>query len=163
MGLGQAAAKRGHQVIFLLNSVFGGQYAKFGFKEILLYRNESSSVNEVPMDPVKGFAQQLLKSGFLSGISSIEKLKGINPANKEDNFVQTLYDSTVDFNPQIAEAIKREQPDVFILDHFLAPPIVFQANLPYMFLYSGNPLSLYQSEKLPPFGSGKTVFEVIIC
>ena len=155
MGLGQACAKRGHRVIFLVNSVFAGQFAKFGFEEILLYRNESKSINDVPDDPVKGFAEQLLKSGFLSGLSSLEKLKSFNPANKADNFVQTLFDSTVDFNPQIGAAIEREQPDAFILDHFLGPPVVFQlTDIPYMFLYSGNPLSLYKSDKLPPFASG---------
>lgn len=155
VGLGQACAKRGHRVIFLVNSVFAGQFAKFGFEEILLYRNESKSVNDVPEDPVKGFAEQLLKSGFLSGLSSLEKLKSFNPTNKADNFVQTLFDSTVDFNPQIGAAIEREQPDAFILDHFLGPPVVFQlTDIPYMFLYSGNPLSLYKSDKLPPFASG---------
>lgn len=60
----------------------------------------------MPEDPVKGFAEQLLKSGFLSGKSSLEKFKSAKLENKNENFKQTLYDSTVDFNPQIGNAIQ---------------------------------------------------------
>lgn len=155
LGIAQALAKRGHQVIFLVNNAFKGQFAKFGFEEILLFRNHSESVNPVPEDPVKGFAEQLLKSGFLSGKSSLEKLKSAKPENKNENFIQTLYDSTVDFNPQIGNAMQRDKPDLLILDHFLAPPVIYQMNIPWMFLFSGNPLCLYKSKKLPPFASGK--------
>ena len=163
IGIGQALAKRGHRVIGLLNIAFAGQFTIYGLEEILLTRNPKVSKTPVPENPVKGFAEQLLKSGFLSGIPPLEKIKLASIENNEDNFIQTLFDSTLDFNSQINDAIEREQPDLFILDHFLIPPCIQkqQHRMPWIFLYSGNPLALYDNNNLPPFGSGLNFFMLV--
>src|SRR5699024_10966992 len=69
-------------------------------------------------------------------------------------FLKSIYDGVVQFNPQIAKHIETEKPDLFIIDHFMVPPALPLSGVPWIFLFSGNPLSLYKSDKLPPFGGG---------
>ena len=130
-------------------------WPKYGFEEILLSKApkpDAPKSNDPPMNPIKAMAEQLIKTGLLSSKSPLEKLKGnTNP----ENFIISIYETIKEFNPQIADAIKREAPDVFILDHFFIPPAIPQSDVPWLFLFSGNPIHLYNSDKLPPFGSGK--------
>lgn len=37
---------------------------------------------------------------------------------------------------------------------FVVPPAVLKSKIPWIHLYSSNPLGLYNSPKLPPYGSG---------
>ncbi|KAI2797952.1 hypothetical protein BLOT_013861 [Blomia tropicalis] len=159
VGLAQALVERGHKVKFLLNESFKGQFGKFGFDEMLLkpapmpnFEGKEKKTDEPPVNPIKVMAEMLLKSGFLSSKTPLEKMK----ENKKfgDEFLTRIYDGLVHFNPQIEEIIKNEKPDLLIVDHFIVPPCFPKSGIPWMFLFSGNPLNLYRSTKLPPFGGG---------
>lgn len=86
VGLAQPLAKRGHKIYFLLNDAFKGQFAKFGFEEILLTQKPTALENgqaksggndkEVKKNPVKEMADLLKTAGFLGPKSSLEKLRG---------------------------------------------------------------------------------------
>lgn len=97
-------------------------------------------------------AELLKESGFLGPKSTLEKLR--DQINDSKKFMDTIYDQLVEYNPQIEDAIKKESPDLFIVDTFLMPPAVRTSGIPYACLFSPNPLFIFKSAKLPPFGSG---------
>lgn len=158
VGMAQPLMKRGHVVKFLLNETFAGQYGKYGFEEIILRQQptEAGSASSEKADkknPFKDIAEQVAKSGVMSAKSPLEKLKEQN-ASKPASFMAGVVDTLVWFDPQIENILSRDKPDVFILDHFFVPPALQKSTIPWLCLTSGNPLNLYQSDKLPPFGGG---------
>lgn len=100
-------------------------------------------------------AKLLKESSFLGPKSTLEKLR--DQIDDSKKFMDMVFDQLVEYNPQIEDAIRREQPDFFIADTFLMPPAVRQSGVPYACLFSPNPLFIYKSNKLPPFGSGFSV------
>lgn len=150
IGFSQALASRGHQVVVLVNISIQGQFAKYGFREIVLTRPSLKAEN-ASVNPVKVFAEIIHKMGLLNGKTPLEKIREYT---EDYSFITNIYDSTVDFNPQIEKAIAEEKPDLFILDHFLVPPALLQSKVPWIYLYSSNPSGMYNSPKLPPYGSG---------
>src|SRR5699024_1793295 len=79
IGLAQALASRGHQVIFAINAAFTDQLSvQFGFDTISLKLSPKAK-HDLPEgaadDPVKALAEELLKSGLLSGASPLEKMR----------------------------------------------------------------------------------------
>jgi len=161
VGLSQALAKRGHRIYFLVNDAFKGQYAKYGFDEILLHQAKSKGPEESEgqtekKNPVKEMAEKLKENGFLGPKSPVEKLRDHLERTKEgDEMMEVFLQQAIDYNPQIAAVIERELPDLFIIDSFLIPPAIKRAPLPWIYSFSANPNFLYRSDKLPPFGSGK--------
>lgn len=163
VGMAQPLVKRGHVVKFLLNETFAGQFEKFGFEEITLKRKpkvapqDGSSAPTVEKrnqkNPFKDIAEQLAKSGILDGKSPLERLK--TSENKgPPGFMVEMTNTLADFDPQLVDILKRDKPDVIILDHFFVPAALPRSGIPWFYLSSGNPLNLYKSDKLPPFGSG---------
>lgn len=164
LGLARLLSARGHKIYFLTNQFFKGKFAKFGFEEILLsHRRQTAASAAVQLlDPVLGYAQQLLISGRIGCKSSLEKMKATAEVNQSSNDVfQSMFDACLDYDPQIELAIKREQPDLFVLDHFFNPPAAGKAainghKLPLVSIASANPIALFNSPLLPPAHSGKT-------
>ena len=160
VGVAQALVKRGHKVSFLLNAAFAGQFAKFGFDEVVLHRTpaegNNDQKNEERKNPVKVFAKMIKEMGLLGPATPLERIK---EKKKESDkvFSENLRQTTREFNPQIQAAIERDQPDLIILDHFLIPPAVPKSGIPWLLLFSGNPLAIFNSENLPPFSSGYSV------
>lgn len=166
VGLAQALARRGHEITFLLNAGFAGQFRKFGFEEILLKTREQElkqqeAKEEALENPIKEMAKMLLESGVMNGKSSFEKLEA--GAKGEEEFCAQQYEVAADFNPQIEQAIKQHTPDLIILDILLIPPAVLKVSrqIPWIFLSSGNPLVMLDNEKLPPPFSG--MFRMTLC
>lgn len=158
-GLAQALIKRGHICYVLLNKSFAGKYVEFGFKEILL--ESKAPVQAKPQEhsktenPIKVMAKMILESGLLNDLPPLEKLK--NSDKNEEKFMDQLLETVVSFNPQIENAIEREKPDLFVLDHFFIPPAILKASIPWIYVFSGNPLFLLDSPNLPPGGTGYSV------
>ena len=159
-GMGQAFAARGHKVTFLVNTAFRDRYeecAKFGFDIILLKRADQPAPppeetdEEAKATRNKERAKKILASGVLSAKTPLEKLKN---SVQDDSYVKSLYETAIEFHPQIADAIEREKPDLFISDHFLLMPAMLQAKIPWFHLHSSNPLGKLHSPKLPPSTSG---------
>ena len=74
-----------------------------------------------------------------------------------NSHLQANLASSLEYEPQIEAAIQREKPDLFILDHFLISPAIQKSGIPWVYLFSANPLGLYDSEKLPPMGAGRCI------
>ena len=160
-GFAQPLARRGHQITFLVSRDNAGKFAKYSFNEIILEPRPAPQPEKPqpnhdgePVNTVKVFAEMLLQMGLLSGKSSLEKLK-----RGEIEFVISLYETMVHFDPQIGAAIEKGKPDVFVLDHFLVSPALLKSRVPWIHLYSSNPLALYDTDKLPPYGSGRIRLE----
>lgn len=153
IGLAQALAKRGHQVIFIEPEKLAGTFAKFGFKEILLTSNHdvNSKLND-DVDPVQAWSEMLKKLGLLSGRSAVEKITMFEAIYEE------LYNKSVEYNPQVEEAIQRERPDLIVCDHLIQLPAIVFSGVPWTRNWSGNPLMAWESPDLPPATLGKYIF-----
>lgn len=152
--MAEALAARGHLISFLINEGFSGQFSKDGHEEVLLRRQQRLPPKSG--NPVKVVAG-ILKKHLLNGKSSLQKMLD-HQRPEEDDFMKGLLEKMIDFDPQIEQAIKSLQPDVIIIDHFLLPPAIAKSKIPWVFLFSGNPLPIYQSSFLPPYGSGINFF-----
>lgn len=150
LGLAECLLDRGHNVIYLMNEIFAGQFSERGFGEILLRKNPLKvEVN----NPVRQSAEQYIRDGFLSSKSSFEKMKVHSVG--ENNYLETLADKLVDYDAQIEQVLARERAHLVIASNFLVPPAILRLKTPWIFQYPLNPLALFASHKLPPFFSGK--------
>ena len=161
-GMAQTLAKRGHTVCFLLNEAFKGEFAKFGFEEVLLKLKPKNTKKNLDQNNnvVKQNAENLLKSGFLSAKSPLEKMQDQMNSGKENEFIASMYDDMLEFNPQIEKMLQIGKPHIVIVDSFLVPPAIQQAPIPWAFLCSATPLCVLKSKKLPPHGSGMLKFSL---
>lgn len=146
IGLAQVLLNRGHRVIFYLNK------AK---EELLSYGFEFVELKE----PVKGEDDErrrnMAQSGniLLSSASSLEKMKVMSSGA----FTEQIAKRSLIFFEQLGTAIEKERPDLVLLDHVLIPPPVLKAKIPFVLVFSANPLLIYNSSKLPPPFSGKII------
>lgn len=122
---------------------------------------DTKKTPEDHVNPVKAFAKMILNMGLLNEKTPLERMKELSENrakgnDKDEQFAKSLYESTVDFNPQIKRAIEERKPDLFILDHFLVPPCLPESGMPWLYLFSGNPIAIYSSitKDLPPFATG---------
>ena len=119
----------------MLNSAFKGQYEKYGFQEILLTtapKADAPKSDEPPKNPIKEMAEFLIKSGMLSAKSPLEKLKA---DDNSANFMEKIYQTVIEYDPQIEAALKEGAPDVIIVDHFLVSPAFKKSGIPWLFLF----------------------------
>ncbi|KAJ6220144.1 hypothetical protein RDWZM_005956 [Blomia tropicalis] len=162
IGLAQILLRRGHRVIFLLTDQFKGHMTKYGFEEISLTNakpiekpssSSEQNANDKKIDPIKETAEFILSSGLLGTSNSLEKLHFIASAN----FTEGVYEKVIEYEPQIKHALKQENPDLIIMDHYLISPAFLSSNIPYVMVFSGAPLYLFNSDKLPPPCSGISI------
>lgn len=161
VGLAQALASREHRVFFLQNEAFKGQFSKYGFEEIFLKNaKDNEPLKQETEEPKKNLmketAQQLLASGYLGPKSSLEKMRDQTPP-EDGELMPALVQSMAEFDPQIESIIELEKPDLLVLDHVIVPPSIQKADIPWVYSWSANPIVVYHSDKLPPFGSGKSM------
>lgn len=150
LGLAQELANRGNTITFLTSPAFEGHFKKFNFNEIPLTK-ESKDENKDD-DPLKTFAAHLLTTGLLSNKTSLEK--NVIMSTTEEKTQNENVEEVYQFDFQIKKAIDEHKPDVIIMEHFHLAPSVIKSGIPWIRLFSFNPLSLYNSNDLPPFKSG---------
>ena len=156
-GLAQALVQRGHQVTFFLAATFKGQAAKFGCREVI-FNDDDKSENDQKCtesskaeNPIKQIASAILKTGILGPKSPLEKVDLMsNPT-----FFEQTWSRLIARNDQIQAEMDAISPDLFILDLFLVLPCIQQRGIPYVSIFSGNPLFLYDHPSIPPGCSGK--------
>ncbi|KAH7636897.1 hypothetical protein HUG17_7103 [Dermatophagoides farinae] len=168
IGMAQALAKRGHQIYFLNNRNFISLFEKFGFNEIVLglksAASDKSAENKVIDEnnhPVKDVELNdiFAESGLLSGKSSYDQLD-LFDRNKNDRFFcETMYNDLRNIHEEMANIIEKEKPDLIIVDYPLVAPCIAYGKIPWAFSWSGNPIPIYHSEKLPPFTSGYPTYD----
>src|SRR5699024_7678795 len=127
------------------------QVAKFGFELIILKRaNVVREADGTVKNPIKDNAEMLMAGGVIGGMSPLEKMKKTNPVA----FRKRLFEANIEYQPQLEAAFAEHRPDLIVIDHFILPTALKQSGVPYVHVHSDNPLSLYESETLPPAGGG---------
>lgn len=117
--------------------------------------HKSKDDDKAPAEnPIKEIAKQLVSSGLLSNANSLEKLKLMQKAD----FFEDMLQRAIFFDPQIEKALNEVKPDLIILDHFMISPAIQKSGIPYVLIFSGNPIMCMNSSKLPPPCSGIIVF-----
>lgn len=127
----------------------------FGLTEILLVdkpkpKAEGENKPAGVENPIKAIAEHLITSGLLSNANSLEKLKLMQKAD----FFEDMLQRAIVFDPQLEKAFNEIKPDLIILDHFMISPAVQKSGIPYVLIFSGNPIMCMNSPKLPPPCSG---------
>ncbi len=91
-----------------------------------------------------------MDSGMLSGADSFAKLKLFTNVQYMEDLLQTV----ISYEPQIERAIVEHRPDLIILDHIMVSPAIQRSGVPLVMIFSGNPLYVLNSDRLPPPSSG---------
>jgi len=146
IGLAECLRDRGHKIVFVIDHSFKGKLINYGFiEEILTEPNEGKVEN-----PEENEINELLQSGILSGISSLEKVKIM----AKMPFFTELAVKVKDSEPKLKAIIEKHKPDIYIVDHFVGSPTLVYSDKPWIFLFSGNPLFVLDDERTPPGASG---------
>ena len=155
--MAQAFLERGHRITFLANadSPFKMPFDKYGFETIEIRDTSRTEEQQegTPKDPMKEMIETLLKSKIFGPGSSKEKMEFFRKMEFLDKTVKTL----LAFNPQMKDALASTKFDLIIIDQFVVPPALMETDVPFFYIYSGNPLPLYDKEELPPPFSGYSI------
>ena len=150
IGLAQILQQRGHQIVFLINEQFAHRFDKYGFTEVLLKEDEERLKQNAEANPIEKVSQDLKKCGLLSNMSSLEKGKQMAKVD----FFESVYNKSVDFEPQLKTFLEAEMPNLIIVDSYIVAPCLINSNIPWIYLFCSNPLGLFDDDNLPPFTSG---------
>lgn len=157
VGMAQALAGRGHHITFLTVPAFKDHYRQFGFEEILLPVPKQSDQN---VDVMKMMAKQLLENGILSNRTPLEKALAYKNGEKNSGPFEKKFADALCYNPFMVKVFAEDKPDVIVVDHYMVLPAIVHSAIPWVRLESANVLILFDDDNLPPFLSGKLVFQL---
>lgn len=146
IGLAEALHSRGHKIVFVVVQEFKGKLSSYGFHEELLEVEEQKE----DLKPGENNADSLMKEGYMSPMSSFEKLKISTNSDLLNEWVKKAKDS----EPQLKQIVAKHKPDVIIIDAFIGSPTLIYSEKPWVRVFSGNPLSAIKDERTPPGCSG---------
>ena len=150
IGLAEVLLSRGHNIVFVVSKAYEGKLTPYGFQEEFIEDKIKGPDTKPDMKPGQKGASQLLKTGFLQPSSSIEKMKMM--ANTP--FFNEMIDNTIANDSLMRQLVDKHKPDVIIIDHFIGMPSLIYSGIPWVFLFSGNPLFVLHDDKTPPGCSG---------
>ena len=157
IGFGQILRQRGHEVIFAINEALVSKVETFGFRVLSLKQVDENAKEKNDFtfseNPAKDVGEKLKEAGLFSNKTPLEKMEFFNQ-DGEDSFFHGIKKLSVAFNPQIEKYLEEEKPDAWLHDHFLVPPAVLKAEIPWMIICSAGPLMYYNELTLPPECSG---------
>ena len=154
IGLAQALRERDYQIYFAIDPGNVDKIKKFGFEEVVLQRTSEKlgKTYQTTENPIKYFAEVIQKIGLLTNLSPKEKLEEMLT---KGNMYEVMLEKTIEEELQIKGVIEKVQPDLVLVDNMLILPCILYGKAPWVYIWSGQPLLMYNSKKLPPFGSGK--------
>lgn len=148
IGLAESLARRGHSITFLSNyHHFNHQLESCNFRQIPLPAKDEK---DRKISGQRGF-DLLLKSGMVSDLSSLDKLKVI----KYDAILGKMSEQCSRQHNRMAEVLQEERPDLVVIDSYLIPKAIVKSDIPWVYLFSGSPVFMYNTTRLPPKSSGK--------
>ncbi|XP_054158199.1 NDP-glycosyltransferase YjiC-like [Oppia nitens] len=165
IGLAQVLQKRGHRLTFIVDRAFRGQLAQYGFDEVIIddigdkqtqQQSGQQSGQQFPQQtgenkkPGEEGAQMILKSGLMTGLSSVDKMKMMLNIPVLDTILEKARKS----DKMYAKVVREVDPDLIILDEFLGRPALVHSGKPWVSVFSGNPLFAIDDDRTPPFASG---------
>ena len=156
IGFAQVLKERGHDIVFVINETLTKNVENFGYRVLPLKQAvpENNEGYKLSSNPAEDFAKKMKESGLFSNQSPLQKLVSFRENNKKSNMMAGMMQLMTGFNTQIEKYLQQEQPDAWIHDQFIVFPAVYKANIPWILICSAAPLQYYNSQQLPPFGSG---------
>jgi MGT family glycosyltransferase len=145
IGIGHVLLRRGHRVVFAVESSWDGKLAALGFEEHLV------DLSEPPEGPVD--AGQFWKD-FISATApefskpTIEQLATVTAP-----IWQELADGARYCQERLTGILDEVHPDVVVEDNVIAFPALMTSGAPFVRIVSCNPLEV-RDELLPPVFSG---------
>ena len=146
IGLAEVLRDRGHKIIFFIDNSYKGMLTKYGFIEELIVDPEKDANDK----PGEDAAKNILQSGILSGINSLEKLKLM----MDPSIFTKILNKVMAFEPQLKSITEKYKPDVYIIDHFVGAPTLIYSDKPWVAIFSAGPLFALDHENTPPAFSG---------
>lgn len=147
-GLAALLKKRGHRVIFAIDSSWRGNLVADGYEEEIY--SERPNDQGIRVDPATkwSFMIRTMSPNFRK--PPLEALRGLAMGFKP------LIKNNKYSDPQIAAIISKVKPDIIISD--LPLPSIPNSGIPYISFCSLNPLTLPNENKLaPPSGLGLSI------
>ena len=90
LGIAECLRDRGHRVVYLVDHSFAGTLKKQGFEEEIFRENKKVESAK----PGAEHAEIIRKSGMLSGISSLDKMKIVVNTNLFDKLLKEKMESS---------------------------------------------------------------------
>ncbi|CAG2107418.1 unnamed protein product [Medioppia subpectinata] len=142
IGLAQVLKHSGHRVVFAARNEWSKRLKSLDF-EVEILGEETAGV---AVDSADANAQQIT-STFVDSTPLAKALHCMSTV-----LTVTISEAHKD-EPILKALIKRLKPDVIITDHVITLPSIAGSDIPWIFSYSANPLSLdtgYEDKRLPP-------------
>lgn len=164
IGIGQQLLSRNHRVVFAVTKEFEGKLSKFGFEEVFYTkagfggfnfkkgRSEVDCEDKLKNNKSKGdkFKHMMESIHIRDPIEALKSQKG--PGK--------MLNSNPEEDQKMLELIREVKPNVLVIDELVsgsAYPVL--CGLPFVKLWSGNPLEFYDDPRLPPKHSGYPTFD----
>nr|XP_027194738.1 uncharacterized protein LOC113789408 [Dermatophagoides pteronyssinus] len=146
IGVAQIMFKRGHQIIFAITENVRGQFEKHGFEEIILHTISTPSLSNYQQNDCVDFL-----------LNSTDLFREKDPFKKYSMF-QKVFEiraqEILQTEQQLKKILNDEQPDLILVDQILISPMIIQSGIPWILIFSCNPLSFRNDNRLPPPFSG---------
>ena len=147
ISLGQALLRAGHQVLFTLSEPWRPRMEALGFEFVSLPHEIIAGVD----NPMKFIAENMVKTKAISDILPLDRITG-----KKSEFAR-LIELSIQTDAKLPPAIDQVRPDVIVCDMFMTMPSIVNSGIPWVWVWSGNPLYLYGNDyDLPTFRLGKS-------
>lgn len=146
IGTTSSLVKRGHRVIFVVESNWSGKLTgPHGVIEHLY-----TGPLQMGKNTAAHLAEVLLQNDLIGNFSPKEKSLGCLKFLESDH-VRAEWQV---YNAAIKEAIQLYKPDVIITDENGLMPAIYWSGVPWIRHFSCNPLFFILDDELPPGGSG---------
>ncbi|CAF3034014.1 unnamed protein product [Rotaria sp. Silwood2] len=139
IGIAEALKKRGHRIIFGVTTGWKGKLLPYGFEEILY--GEETIPSQIHTNTIKLLGNELRKNSY----GQLE----IFHHHAQCSFVNMVKNG----EPFLRDLVKKVKPDIIIIDHYVCQPSLVSAGVPWIWLFSANPLGLSE-ENCSPRNSG---------
>jgi MGT family glycosyltransferase len=145
VGIGDVLRRRGHRVVFVVESSFAGTLEAQGFEEALMRLGPPPEEPEVPGQFWKDFIRD---TAPVFRTPTIQQLGSFLAPTW-----QALIDGSIYVNARLEEIFEELQPDAIVEDNVVAFPAVATAGRPWARIMSCNPLEMPDPD-IPPVFSG---------
>ncbi|CAG2172653.1 unnamed protein product [Oppiella nova] len=147
IGIAQVLQEAGHRVVFAVKEHWKGKFASYGIEEVEM-GGDLDELKPAVGDPVKFMAERIREAGFLSDIQPLEKLQ------KRMQFQNRIVDMYIKLDKTIEPVIPSVKPDVIFVDQYLSLPSIETSGIPYVWVWTANPLFMFDDDRAPPYYSG---------
>ena len=147
ISLGQTLLRANHKVVFAVTERWEKPLTRYGFEVALFSRGEQN--DKVMLQFYQ--AGKLFKEKKLSNLSPFEKIMVDGDTKFQNEKAYKLDD-------KLGEIIDFVEPDIIVVDQFFTIPSVVNSGIPWVWVMSTNPLTMYGNDvdvPCPSLGKSK--------